>query len=1517
MLPWRWQGLVSTSRISFRLLQKGPRGIPFVDWVRPQRRIDEILALALALLEASHRIPSRGLFAAELLVYGHHPNLKFDFRRVEGPHPAAPERLGFISDPVVETAWFYELGLLLYQAFSGKEAWQIEDLRDLERSMQAPPPSLPTRIPRPLRAVIQRLLNYSPHERYQTSRGLAHDLRLLQLGEREFTVGREDRRRDLALPDLVGRRNELMLIDALFESRPLLVIEGESGVGKTRLLEEAADRARALDWNVVGFGGEPRRQTAWEQLLELFSRLDPSRGTEILRAVEGGSYQPEQHRENKAEILIEEGLSSLPSWLGGPTLVLFDDGQWINPILLKAGRHAARKGQLAVFQVGREGTFPNPRSSLDRLESDDVRALLQSMGGPLPGKSVSHIVESSSGLPFLAVEGLRGLRETTGEFQFRSSELGGDILTRRLALLSEEEESILALAAMTGRAPDPSAISQLFGLPLGRVEYVLLRASQQRLLYEQPGGRGKAFFHDRVRDALIQRYEPERRKQAHFTLGQWLESQASEDALIAYHYSRADRGDLAFPHAVSGARKAVRTGDLPGAETLFRLALSHRSTTQLLRELAHVLTFQGERFSEARELLERARGEARNSTERAQIAASLAQIEYRCDRPDLAMAHLIAALEAIGESPPIRRLTPAYALYEVTRQMAHLAGAWARLHSKPIEDEETFLLRYGLYKHTAETAFELGNSNLVVWAQFRLLNDLEKYVPTPELGVLYCYHLAVLSGEFRIRSLPGKHWRAGLVCLTRRGSLQQRGKAGVWLAMRHYLISRFSRAEACARKTINLLNEAGDLWEVQIAATNLSNILLAQGRAREAVEVAREAYYGSRRWNNALGAARALKAWAEASGGKIPRRYLDRELERQGTSSYRLYELVQAEAFLTASEGRFEEAADSIEAFFRSHQVFSSFRVLIYPHLVTWLRLALESQPAKGSLRRAYHHAARRLRTVWEYSPAFAHAQREWGLALVRKGRLSQAESVLKRSILAAQAAGQLGEEKQSRSAHDLLGRMFGWRLSEGERLPDRDDSASASNTQSVNSRLATFLSTAPALFENPAQINVLNRAAEALRAILKAEDVWMLRKREDGWLCSVENGPCPQEEAEHSICQGHPTLLTSPHRVAELSRLGVKSAVLVPIGSDNVLLLAHYHSPHAFGEDDLELCHFLSRLSRAGLKEQKMILALRDHKVKFTTLFENAAVGLQLIDLEGRLLSENNYLRELLSLGNEADLDPFSRLEPQDQLQERPLFQEMCQGERDQYALLLRHRRWDGSSAWTQVTSTLVRSATGRPSCVVRAIGDVSLAHLERVIDFGEQQKQLLAMDLHDGIAQSLLLAIQKTHSTKEREDALLAIRVRLNKVVDDIRVLHGELSSPHAANRTYRRALRDFLVNFSADSEIELTWRVRRRKGARWPRGLPSLFAYRILTEALSNVRRHSQAGKVKLTLWVGRRSLRGEVTDDGTGLTGVTDRSQLGLKGIRLRCELLGGRFDLRSLEKGTRLRFRLPVEEAPCE
>jgi len=151
---------------------------------------------------------------------------------------------------------------------------------------------------------------------------------------------------------------------------------------------------------------------------------------------------------------------------------------------------------------------------------------------------------------------------------------------------------------------------------------------------------------------------------------------------------------------------------------------------------------------------------------------------------------------------------------------------------------------------------------------------------------------------------------------------------------------------------------------------------------------------------------------------------------------------------------------------------------------------------------------------------------------------------------------------------------------------------------------------------------------------------------------------------------------------------------------------------------------------------------------------------------------------------------------------------------------------------------------------------------------------------------------------------------------VLTNLRHVLFELRGETGIEEGFADAVRALLARFQERAHVSASLSV----SPSWPSRLRSQAAlniYRIVEEALTNVRLHSGASVVEVVLGLWRDSqLAVEVRDDGRGAeSGAGDRAPgMGLRAMRERALILGGRLDVESVVGGgTTVRAILPREE----
>jgi signal transduction histidine kinase len=203
-------------------------------------------------------------------------------------------------------------------------------------------------------------------------------------------------------------------------------------------------------------------------------------------------------------------------------------------------------------------------------------------------------------------------------------------------------------------------------------------------------------------------------------------------------------------------------------------------------------------------------------------------------------------------------------------------------------------------------------------------------------------------------------------------------------------------------------------------------------------------------------------------------------------------------------------------------------------------------------------------------------------------------------------------------------------------------------------------------------------------------------------------------------------------------------------------------------------------------------------------------------------------------------------------------------------------------------------------------------------LIEAREQERQALAIALHDTTLQGLVAAMWQVDALADREGASPALdRLRrdLGVLVDQTRAVTTELRPP-ALQEIGLGAAVDELAH-RATGDWNLTVEVEDRLGgARFAVNLEML-VYRAIQESLQNVRKHAQATRVQIVLEQHDDVLRATVADDGVGVDDavVSQRAReghLGVVSMRDTIRLARGRFSIvRGDTGGTVVELEVPL------
>jgi signal transduction histidine kinase len=201
------------------------------------------------------------------------------------------------------------------------------------------------------------------------------------------------------------------------------------------------------------------------------------------------------------------------------------------------------------------------------------------------------------------------------------------------------------------------------------------------------------------------------------------------------------------------------------------------------------------------------------------------------------------------------------------------------------------------------------------------------------------------------------------------------------------------------------------------------------------------------------------------------------------------------------------------------------------------------------------------------------------------------------------------------------------------------------------------------------------------------------------------------------------------------------------------------------------------------------------------------------------------------------------------------------------------------------------------------------------RVVGAQEEERRRLARELHDETGQALtsILLGLKALEDSQGEDlskGVADVRELVVQTLQDVRRLAVELRPKALDDFGLEPALERLAMGFSEQTGIEVE--LETRVGGRLPNDVETVL-YRIVQEALTNVVKHSRAGRVSILVTRKNGSVAAVIEDDGKGFDPASTRDNgVGLIGMRERIALLEGRFSIESREgAGTTLAVEVPL------
>jgi transcriptional regulator with XRE-family HTH domain/tetratricopeptide (TPR) repeat protein len=479
---------------------------------------------------------------------------------------------------------------------------------------------------------------------------------------------------------LIGRASELALLERHLtgDGPPLLLLVGEPGIGKTRLLEEAVRLGHAAQFTVLEGGcqrhsGHDPYSPVLEALAGYMGRQAPSRLPALLQGCSWivrllpelmermrlplplGTLPPEQERR-----LMFGAVRRFLVNAAGPrgTLLILDDVQWAGRDALDvlAALLAGTGEQPLRVLVAYRDTEVRPDDPLSLLIADLAHrnAVVRIPLGPLApheaeqlldawlpdavdlGSAERHrILDRAEGVPFFLISSVQSLQlpaPRVGDVPWNLRQVVG----QRVAGLPASAREVLEAAAIIGRTAPRTLLCAVAVCAEPTLLDALTTLCAAGLLEEQ-GAHEYRFAHDVIREVVDADLPSGRRAMLHRRVGEVLEEQAGNPAieLLAYHFSRAGDDDRAARYLEQAGDQAQERCALDAAQDHYQEAANRFDQLGLPLDAARAhhklglaLRLEGRRYDEAVAALETAARTYEAAGDLESLACTAAEIGY-------------------------------------------------------------------------------------------------------------------------------------------------------------------------------------------------------------------------------------------------------------------------------------------------------------------------------------------------------------------------------------------------------------------------------------------------------------------------------------------------------------------------------------------------------------------------------------------------------------------------------------------------------------------------------------------------------------------------------------------------------------------------------------------------------------------------------------------------------------------------------------------------------------------------
>jgi tetratricopeptide (TPR) repeat protein len=688
----------------------------------------------------------------------------------------APEILR--GESAVPQSDLYAIGIMAYEFFAGRRPFAGSNaIALIYNAVYEPLDVSVLAIDPTLILIIRRLLAPSIDDRYASADAVMQALADV-IGQPLILETKATRESFLQAAQFVGRETELSalngaLIAAENYQGSLWLIGGESGVGKSRLLEEVQIQAMlrgalVLRGQAVAEGAAPYQ--VWREAIR-----------RLVLQVELTDFQASVLKPILPDIgeLLGRDIADLPaidvvslqirlrnviSLLFSQKqliVLLLEDLQWVDEslLILKWLLEQAKDKQLLIVATYRDDehhTLPDqyPGShhiKLSRLTSEAIAQLSASMLGD-GGKSTSILKlleRETEGNVFFIVEVVRTLAEEAGGLANVGHKTlpeqifaGGmqTVIKRRLDKVPESARHLMTAAAIFGRELDLGILAVMMS-NTADVNFTIDAWLQQVATVIEADGDRYRFAHDKLREAILANLSTSERRRYHWQIAEGIEHADPDSperyAMLAYHWGQAQNAEKTIHNAILAGQHLLHTGSYREALQFFEQALAFTEQSpldnQALSNLYHLLGDAHWGYSD--------------------LSASVADHTK--------------ALQLLGFAVPQNRQEQ---LLGVVRPLLHHIGRrlFRIKHRTQDRSSETLIIVGKAFHQLAQSTYRETNIGLGVFCIFNGLDVIERAGNSRQavsLQAQYYSSLGLAMADIGLRPIAGYYFRLALACL--------------------------------------------------------------------------------------------------------------------------------------------------------------------------------------------------------------------------------------------------------------------------------------------------------------------------------------------------------------------------------------------------------------------------------------------------------------------------------------------------------------------------------------------------------------------------------------------------------------------------------------------------------------------------------------------------------------------------------------------------------------------------------